>query len=253
MVKVFGDETCTHRGAEITAVAIYFATPESWRKFKKPWRKCLKKFGVAAYHAVDLENREGEFKDWPESKKSKFVESLLPIVPKYTEQGISCAALNSDTLRWSKELESVRKEFRKDELPYLFCLLRLVKILGSGLVGRFARDRMTFVFEYNQFSSIAEKCFYWLRRTENFGDRLAAITFASKNAAPQLQAADALAFQTYLAMHRWWIQRKPPQPTQELTILNMKKTVGMLSYPMLQDIKQEISGIAELTRKLRNF
>lgn len=224
MVKVFGDETCTHRGAAVTAVAIYFAKPENWRKFKKPWQKCLKKFGVNAYHAVDLENADGEFADWDEAKKARLINELLPNVPKYAAQGFGCAILDAQALRSAKEVAVIRTEFRKDELPYLFCFLRLVKILGSGLVGEFEKDRIAFVFENNQFSSIAKKCFDFLQKTEKYGERLASITFTSKEAAPQLQAADALAFQTYKAMYRWWIERLPPVETPEMLILNKKNS-----------------------------
>ncbi len=247
MVKVFGDETCTHRGAAITAIAIYLGKPERWRKFKKPWQKCLKKFGVKAYHAVDLENFDGEFADWDETKKEQFVSELLPNVPEYTIQGLSCSILDTPRLRSAKELGVIRTEFRKDELPYLFCFLRLVKILGDGLIGK---DRIAFVFEDNQYSSIAEKCFHFLKKTEKYGERLASITFTSKECAPQLQAADAFAFQTYKGMYRWWIDRLPPEETMEMRILNKKKTVGMLPYPA-EWMTEEVREVADLVRQLR--
>ena len=251
MVKVFGDESCTHRGAKITAVAIYFARPENWRKFRKPWRRCLKKYGLSSFHMVDFENCDGAFVGWGDKKKSSLIRQLLPHIPKYSVQGLSCAILDSDTLRSSKELAFVRKEFHQDELPYLFCFLRLIKILGSGLTAEFAHDRMAFVFEENQFSWIAMKCYWLLKKTAPYAERLASITFCPKDAAPELQAADVLAYQTYKAMYRWWIERKPPEETELMHILNEKRTVGMLPYPTIEEIRREIQEIARQVRQLR--
>ncbi len=102
-------------------------------------------------------------------------------------------------------------------------------------------------------SSPAYFPFHWLQKTEKYGERLASITFTSKQAAPELQAADALAFQTYLAMYRWWIEKKPPIDTDEMAILRKKNTVGMLPYPVFDQITQEIREIADLVRELRRF
>jgi len=141
----------------------------------------------------DFENGDGVFKGWDHDRKSELRNKLFSLIPKYAERGMSCAILDPDVLRQAEELGSIRREFHRDEIPYLWCMTRLVKTLGSGLTGKWADERVTFVFAKNQYSDIARHCYDWIKETAPYGHRLAGtITFAPIEEHPGLEAADIL-------------------------------------------------------------
>lgn len=252
VLRVFGDETGNHRGAPITAVAIYFAHPANWRQFKKPWRKRLKKLtGSESFHMFDFEHGLNAFEGWDETQKTKLRDALFPLIPKYAERGMSCAVLDPEILREAKELQSIRREFHRDEIPYLWCMTRLVKTLGSGLTGKWANERITFVFAKNQYSDIARHCYDWIKYNAPYGERLAGtIAFAPIEEHPGLEAADILAFETYKLLDDWRQKKGAPQ-RPAIEILNRDKTVIILPYPPVRSIRLEMRALANQVREFR--
>jgi hypothetical protein len=56
MIQAFLDESGTHRGANVCAIAGYFGAPNPMRKFERAWKHKLAefKFPIADFHATDL-------------------------------------------------------------------------------------------------------------------------------------------------------------------------------------------------------
>ena len=251
MLRIYGDESCTHRGARITALAAYVGRPKEWRTFKKLWRRPLGKGGIKTFHTVDFENCEGEFIDWDEPRKAKLRSAIFPLIPRYTEFGMSCAVINPQAMKAAVGLEIIRKEFRRDELPYLYCFTWLVRALARGLIGKLEHERLAFVFEDNQYSHIAMRCYDWIKENMPYGKRLAGtMTFAPKDEHPGLQAADVLAFETCKCLDNWVFAGTTEQ-RPGLAILNEKKSVLMLPHPSVESVHMEMRNLALRAREFR--
>ena len=56
MIQAFLDESGTHKGAKVCAIAGYFGAPAPVRKFEREWKHKLAefKFPMADFHATDL-------------------------------------------------------------------------------------------------------------------------------------------------------------------------------------------------------
>jgi hypothetical protein len=66
------DESGTHAGAKVSAVAGYIADARQWRKYEKRARQLFKRHGVEVFHAIDVRRGHGNFKGWSVDRKIEF-------------------------------------------------------------------------------------------------------------------------------------------------------------------------------------
>jgi len=55
------DESGTHAGAELTAMAGFLGDRRQWRKFEKRTGKLFKRFHVDVFHAIDVRRSDKDF------------------------------------------------------------------------------------------------------------------------------------------------------------------------------------------------
>ena len=58
------DESGTHAGAELTAMAGFFGDTRQWRKFEKRTGKLFKRFKVDIFHTIDVRRTDKDFAGW---------------------------------------------------------------------------------------------------------------------------------------------------------------------------------------------
>src|ERR1700733_6173726 len=62
MVTAYFDESGTHHGAGVSAVAGFTATDPEWSSFSIQWRASLNHHGISGpFHMSEFESRKGEF------------------------------------------------------------------------------------------------------------------------------------------------------------------------------------------------
>jgi hypothetical protein len=257
VLKIFGDESGTHRASRVLTVGAYASYPPDWRKFKKVFRRRLKKHGIEVFHSF-------EFDKWDDEIKAKISDDVFPLIPKFTQIGIAVTLfkhLELAKLQYPKELDFITEEFTRDELLYLFCLAKIVEVFATGLKGRWADEPLAFVFEENDHASVALKCYRWIKQNTEFGREMPSqIAFNCKKDFPQLWAADILAYQAnryWDSWNSWFLHKKGSQPDQsrELTLLNTPKG-KVISLPYTRktyDVQQELLQLAKKAKQWRSM
>jgi hypothetical protein len=63
------DESGTHAGAEVSAMAGFVADKRQWWKFKKRADKLFKRFHVDIFHTIDVRRTDKDFAGWTVDRK----------------------------------------------------------------------------------------------------------------------------------------------------------------------------------------
>lgn len=86
----YGDESGIDGHGPYCVVAGFIGSPRKWGSFNKAWGKIIEEAGVKEFHAQQFFNRrlatEGKrnpFRDWPESKATKFLDDLLAVIKQH--------------------------------------------------------------------------------------------------------------------------------------------------------------------------
>jgi hypothetical protein len=125
--NAFFDESGTHDGSEIFAMAGLISSYEAWIRFELKWRSILRAFGIQnGFHFTDFMARRAEFEnDWNNAKRNDFMAQLCGAVSENIVVGIATAA-------FLDEYESVVPPDLREQLkhPYYFglytCLYQVV-------------------------------------------------------------------------------------------------------------------------------
>jgi Protein of unknown function (DUF3800) len=210
-LTVYADESGIHDkhglqlGSEITAIAGYISTKRNWEIVIRRWNTALTKFGVEVFHMSEYWRNKPPYDKWSDAKKKKFLSTLIRIARDNTWFAIAGMVPTKD---WDDALpEDIKGGGLGGELsfdhPYHFCFqmffARFMDLLTSETDKRFAKHRfkekVAFVFEQqHQFEDIASAGFHILKDVLDPANRLASLTFGSKEDYIPLQAADLLAF-----------------------------------------------------------
>lgn len=210
-LTVYADESGIHdkrglsRGSEVTAVAGYIATKRNWEIVIRRWNTALKKYGVGVFHMSDYWRKRPPYDKWSEARQKRFLSTLIRIARDNTWFAIGGMVSTKD---WDEALpESIKGGGLGGKLsfdhPYHFCFqmffARFMDLLTGEIDKRFARqkfrEKVAFVFDQQrQFEGIATAGFHILKDALDPENRLASLTFGSKEDYIPLQAADLLAF-----------------------------------------------------------
>jgi hypothetical protein len=82
VMHTFGDESGIEGSATYCIIAGYIAAPKEWEKFRRQWRRILRKYHVPEFHAKDFyqperRKRIKHYDGWPKEKESEFLVALL--------------------------------------------------------------------------------------------------------------------------------------------------------------------------------
>ena len=79
------DESGTHAGAELSAMAGFVGDARQWRKFEKRTAKLFKRFHVDVFHTIDVRRSDKDFAGWTVDRKIEFLDELHHIAAVTTE------------------------------------------------------------------------------------------------------------------------------------------------------------------------
>ena len=197
VVTAYGDETGADTRDEVYAVAIYSSSVDKWETFSKLWGRMLYDFGVPYYHASELEAfwKSDVYKLVIKNRDVliKLQSTAFSLIKAYAQKGVAVAVIKKDFLDVMHPLHG------EDEL-YSFCAQECMRGMKFWLTReRHKAGLVNYVFEYGaQGWGIFEKHTSDPVGRANF--RTGTITRADKRVFFPLQAADALAFETYKEM-----------------------------------------------------
>lgn len=62
VLTAYLDESGTHAGAKVSAMAGFVGNARQWRKYEKRTASLFKRYGVRVFHAIDVRRGDGDFK-----------------------------------------------------------------------------------------------------------------------------------------------------------------------------------------------
>jgi hypothetical protein len=210
-LTVYADESGIHdksglsAGSEVTAIAGYVATKQNWDLVTRRWNTALRKYQVEAFHMSDYWREKPPYDKWSKAKQKRFLTNLIKVARDNTWFAIGAMVPTKD---WNEALpEDIKGGGLGGKLtfdhPYHFCFqmffARFMELLTIEIDKRFAnrkiKETVAFVFEQQkQFEDIASAGFDIIKTVVDPDDRMASLTFGSKENHIPLQAADLMAF-----------------------------------------------------------
>ena len=117
VTKVFTayfDESGTHAGAEVSAMAGFVGDKRQWRTFEKRASKLFKNFNVDIFHTIDVRRTDKDFAGWKVDRKIEFLDEFQHIINETLESGVAAFLRDDDYkyycgLPWPK---TIRRDFK---------------------------------------------------------------------------------------------------------------------------------------------
>ena len=214
MIDAYLDESGIHDGAPICVVAGYFGGRGQWKKFEVDWRSALSdaELPLEKFHAKNLIKRQGIFADWSDAKHATFLIRLADAISRYKIHPVSFSIIVADFNQLSVNERryftgaSIRQRERDLKfttsgcpnkpyfMPFQYCLRNICSYapVGGKAHFYFGLDRSFYDYAFKLFKFIKEET------AMQYRDRLGEPSAPLAKNTPQLQAADYLAYLSYL-------------------------------------------------------
>ena len=203
MFKAYIDESGIHSEADMFVLAGYLAPEKEWDRFTKQWQAVLDEYSITAFHAVECNGNKGEFSKFKDKReeRNQFVEKLLTTIsrrPRIIPINVGLPPREFPDPQHSKGQARAGH-------PYYVCMKMFVVCAIEIMKRMFPKEKkIGFVFDrQDQFDGRAIAVFNGIVEEEFEGTELLDdIAFRSKKLHIPLQAADALAFDSYQEFRR---------------------------------------------------
>jgi hypothetical protein len=222
MFKVYIDESGIHTDSEMFALAGYLSPVKEWIRFVPKWKATLERHGVSIFHASECNGNRGEFKKFEGHREERnlFVRELLNTISGRNR----ILALNVGVA--VKEFPDHVLRMRPGRgHPYYVGMKSLLAQIALVMDRRFpGREKVKCVFDrQDQFRGKAIDLFHQVLEEDWIGrDKFEGIEFDSMSNAIPLQAADALAFESYREFYRrYYYPERTERPSYAIVTKNL--------------------------------
>lgn len=192
---VYLDESGTHAGSPISAMAGFVGDARQWRKFEKRAGNLFKRFGVSVFHAIDVRRGHKDFDGWTVDRKIEFQDEFQHIINETLESGV-VAFIRDDDCKYYSDLYWPKKAPRDTKYTIMFraCLAHIVNVIGH--IPQAIEPRLRVVLEDGHVNkNDALRNFQMVReRLPQAKRALAGLTFGNKANCLPLAAADLFAY-----------------------------------------------------------
>jgi hypothetical protein len=224
--NVFMDESGTHDGSPVVAVAGLISTFERWIDLEREWARILMAYHVPVFHMSDFEAGRGVFRGWPPDRRRQFLGRLITTIVDNTIAGFGCAMMMEQYERCVPE--DVRLALKH---PYYFCLhncLRTLLVFHDEITGSF-QHRFRFLFDRKPtYEGIAAQTYYNVRERLDSPGILGDMTFGNKQEYIPLQAADLLVYEVAKHCLNWYtVPRRPKRVSLQLSEVNRELSIAV--------------------------
>jgi hypothetical protein len=90
------DESGTHAGAELSAMAGFVGDARQGRKFEKRTAKLFKRFHVDVFHTIGVRRSDKDFAGWTVDRKIEFLDELHHIINDTLQSGVASFIRDED-------------------------------------------------------------------------------------------------------------------------------------------------------------
>lgn len=198
-MRAFLDESGTHAGSLVTAVAGYLIPADSVALLENEWTELLALHELSELHMKEFVPPHGKYAHWNDAKKRSLLEPLISLIHKYSVVGVG-AAVEMDEFMRTTHTRAHAKAPQLVESPYEWCVRQCM-----WQVVRWAdKNEYTGVVAYtldqgdpNQQG--ARRSFDATKENQSFREkyRLGTLEFADSRDVYAIQCADLLAYEMY--------------------------------------------------------
>ena len=244
--NAYVDESGTHDGSPVVALAGYLSPYQGWNDFEDQWNRIMRRFRVNDFHMTDFETHHAEFEDnnyWTPDIRTRLMERVTALCQQKTTLGIGCAVIREQYDRLLSP--KIRHDLRH---PYYFCLyaclnmllhsndlrvksLKPIQFLFDQKPGRFRLGSVWVHWETH-----AGEFFRKLRGgLDAEGATIGEISFGKRREYPQLRAADLLVYEVARMRMKLW---KKSERDMRKSLAALAKDMNLLvTFPDEQEIR----------------
>jgi hypothetical protein len=191
------DESGTHAGAELTAMAGFLIDPRQWRKFERRTGKLFKRFHVDVFHAIDVRRSDKDFAGWTVDRKIELFDEFQHIINETLESGVA-AFLRHEDYRYYCGLNWPKKARRDSKYAILFraCLAQVIDALDHIPLARELHLRVVLEDGHKNAGDVI-RVYNWAKSRATAAHALAGLTFDNKRTCLPLASADLYAYSAW--------------------------------------------------------
>jgi hypothetical protein len=198
-LKAFFDDSGTHDGSKVLALAGCIAREEQWLYFAQAWQAMLDEYEIQVFHMSELESLKGEFSGWTEERKRKLIGSVIGIARKWAKNSIASVVLVDEYAQvipdWAKKSAAFGDDYN---FCFQMCIGQAMGWVDALNPPMPARDQVAFVFDQQEkLEGVTRNTFTQIKKFRDVGDRMGTLAFASKKRFLPLQLADFFAYESY--------------------------------------------------------
>jgi hypothetical protein len=194
VLTAYFDESGTHAGAEISAMAGFVGDARQWRKFEKRAGKLFRRFRVDVFHTIDVRRTDKDFEGWKVDRKIEFLDEFQHIINETLESGVA-SFIRDDDYQYYSRLLWPKKSRRDSKYGILFraCLSQIIDTVAHLQMGD--ERRLHIVLENgHKNADDTLRIYNWARGRLGQSRALAGLTFGNKKTDLPLAAADLFAY-----------------------------------------------------------
>lgn len=197
LTEAYFDESGSHGGSSILCVAGYIFRKSAAIKLGHEWRKVLRWKKLPYFHMVDCAHGNGPFANLTKDERIAVETKMIDIIKRYAVQGISVTV---DPVEYASFPGKLPTKLGLYDNAYAFCAQAILAGVSEFIERNPRIGRMHYFFEAGhesrpQADEIMRAMFAVPKHKQDF--RYAGHSFVEKPDAPQIQAADLLAWQWY--------------------------------------------------------
>jgi hypothetical protein len=194
VVTGYFDESGTHSGSQISAVAGFVSAARGWRKFEKRATKLFKRFGVDVFHTIDVRRTDKDFGGWSVNRKIDFLDEFQHIINETAAFG-AAAFIAAEDYAYYRALVWPRKARPDSKYAILFRACLGSAIENVTTMGLASEPFLKTVLEDGHVNANDALRVYNTAKLRLGESRaLSGLTFANKKACLPLAAADLFAY-----------------------------------------------------------
>lgn len=195
--RAYFDESGSHGGSPVLCVAGYVFKKSEAIKLGHEWRKVLRWKKLPYFHMVDCAHGNGPFANLTKDERIAVETRLIEIIKAHAIQGISITVDPAEYASFPGKLPTRPGLY---DNAYAFCAQAIMAGISAFIERNSRIGKMHYFFEAGhqsapQADEIMRAMFAVPKHKHDF--RYAGHSFVEKADAPQIQAADLLAWQWY--------------------------------------------------------
>jgi hypothetical protein len=243
---MYVDESGTHEQSKALIVAGYIGPSREWKSCESHFRRADRRSGIP-FHAVDCAQGGKEFRGMDKDKRYRIYKKMVKIVNEHDIFGIGWGGYIED---YQKIIPREANQTWREWLGklYVLCFQGVMLEACKYVKRNYPGEKFSAVVEDSHWYPLVSAKFLRMKYDITWPDRVLLETIApySSTEAPQLYAADLLAYETYLLKTRERYPTAHGMREHMIALLQKRKDGRMLSRrPMLTIHAMALSGIAQ--------